>query len=79
LAGALYFLIAFMQLVFYVDDKKVDSITVTSSYINISRLMDDMRNKHAELLKQSKEHKFMLEHVPSAINDFRSLKDEVKQ
>jgi hypothetical protein len=64
-----------MYFVMYVNGKQVDRVQISVGKINISQLMQELRNKHRGLLKSAEtEPVFALEHVPSSINTFQPLK-----
>ena len=64
-----------MRFVMYLNEKPVDAIEIPAGKIKISALIETMKNKHRELLKETEiEPVFTIEHVPSRINDFQSLK-----
>ena len=74
-AGQLHDNCSFMRFVMYLNEKPVDSISLPGGIIKISQLIEEMKEKHKQLLKTAgTEPVFALESVPSCINDFQSLK-----
>ncbi len=64
-----------MRFVMYLNEKQVDFLDLPIGKVNMSQLMQEFKNKHRELLKEAgTEPVFALEHVPSYINGFQSLK-----
>lgn len=62
-----------MQLSIYIDEKLIETMRIPAGNIPINELMSELRKKYASLLKESSTHRFVLEEVPSRINEFRSL------
>lgn len=63
-----------MRLIMYVDGKEVDAVDLPRLRVSLSELMEDLKTKHKELLKEKGAVvEFVLENVPSRINFFRSL------